>query len=75
MEDRDTCQVIQRTAPDEIVIRIIKVGCYYKDDTPVRDAYENARFFVRFDDSGPVRWEEYYYSYSGARWKPGTRPV
>lgn len=75
VEDRDTCQVIQRTAPDEIVIRIIKAGCYYKGDTPVRDAYENARFFIRFDDSGLTRLEQYYYSYPEARWKPGTRPV
>lgn len=75
VEDRDTCQIIQRTALDEIVIRIIKVGCYYKGDTPVRETHENARLFIRFDASGPVHWEEYYYSYSGARWKPGTRPV
>ena len=75
LEDRDTCQVIQRTAPDEIVIRIIKVGCYYKGDTPVKDAHENARLFIRFDASGPVHWEEYYYSYTEARWKPGARPV
>lgn len=75
MNDRDTCQIIQRTAPDEIVIRIIKVDCCYNGDTPVRDAHENARLFIRFDDNRPVHWEEYYYSYSEARWKPGARPT
>lgn len=75
MDDRGTCQVIQRTAPDEIVIRIIKVDCYYKGDTPVRGAHENARLFIRFDGSVQTRLEEYYYSYSETRWKPGARPV
>lgn len=60
MNDRDTCQIIQRTAPDEIVIRIIKVDCCYNGDTPVRDAHENARLFIRFDDNRPVHWEEYH---------------
>lgn len=75
IEDRHTCQIIQKTAPDEIVIRIIKVGCYYKNDTPVKDAHENARLFIRFDDNGPVHWEEFYYSYTVKRWKSGERPV
>lgn len=75
VEDRDTCQIIQKTAPDEIVIRIIKTGCYYAGDTPRKEAHENARLFIRFDQNGPSRWEEFYYSYSESRWKSGSRPV
>ena len=39
IENRDTCQIIQKTSPDEIVIRIIKINCYYIGDIPCKEAY------------------------------------
>ena len=75
IEDRDTCQVIQRTAADEIIIRIFKVNCYYSGDAPVRDFHESARLFIRFDQSRPAYWEEFHYDYGESQWKSGPRPV
>lgn len=75
IENRDTCQIIQKTAPDEIVIRIIKTNCYYIGDMPRKEAYENARLFIQFDKNGPTHWEEFYYNYSEKCWKSGARPV
>lgn len=77
--DRETCQVIQKAGPDEVVIRIIK--CYYtykSDDIPEKDIHENARLFVKRKDAGDIRCDSYYYAYGGGyltNWKQGTRPV
>ena len=75
IENRDTCQIIQKTSPDEIVIRIIKINCYYIGDIPCKEAYENARLFIQFDKSGPAHWEEFHYNYPEKCWKSGARPV
>jgi len=73
--DRDTCQVVQRTGPDELVIRIIKVTYLYETDMPQECCKENARVFVRRDESGAVLTEPYFYAYSDKCWKKGFRPV
>lgn len=73
--DRDTCQVVQRTGPDEVVVRIVKVQYTYKTDVPRESCQENARIYVRLDENGAVRTEPYYYSYGDKCWKRGLRPV
>ena len=76
--DRVTGQVIQRTSDKELLVRIFKAQKHYRS---YRDAkamiWENARFFVRWDDNGEVSIDPYYYSYSGitTRWHKGERPV
>ena len=75
--DRVTGQIIQRTGEKELLVRIFKAQKHYRS---YRDAeahiWENARFFVRWDDGGEVSIDPYYYSYSGitTRWRPGQRP-
>lgn len=78
LHDRKTCQVLQKTGPDEVVIRIVK--CYYiykTDDLPEKMICENARLFVKKQDTGGIRCETYYESYGGllTNWRPGVRPV
>lgn len=76
--DRDTCQVVQRVSENEVVIRIIKVWYSYDNDEPETDIYENARIFVRLDESGNVCQDNYYYrdgAYELTPWKQGERPV
>ena len=78
LHDRKTCQVLQKTGPDEVAIRIVK--CYYTyktDDAPERFIHENARLFVKGQDDGSIRCEAYYESYGGllTDWKRGVRPV
>ncbi|MDE7263008.1 MAG: PcfJ domain-containing protein [Oscillospiraceae bacterium] len=76
--DRDTVQFIQRTGPDELVVRIVKIYHIYDQDTAKREFCENARIFVRRGPDGKVTAEPYYYSYGkGAltHWIPGERPV
>ena len=79
LHDRETCQVLQKAGPDEVVIRIIK--CHYKyrvDDVPEKFAHENARIFVKKKDAGDVQCESYYYAYESGcltGWKRGTRHV
>jgi hypothetical protein len=75
--DRVTGQIIQRTGENELLVRIFKAQKHYRS---YRDAeatiWENARFFIRWDDAGEVTIDPYYYSYSGitTRWHPGERP-
>lgn len=77
--DRETCQVIQKAGPDEVVIRIVK--CYYtyrSDDIPEKDIRENVRLFVKSRNEGDVRCDSYYYAYGGGcltNWKQGSRHV
>ena len=76
--DRDTCQVIQRIGPDELVIRIIKVHYNYSGDTHSENIYENARIFLRLNESGKVCQDNYYYKYGPHEltpWRQGSRPV
>lgn len=76
MTDRDTCQVIQNTGSGGLVIRIIKARYTYMGDTPQIRIYENARQFVRQDESGSVSLECYYYQHNGGiltNWKKGER--
>ncbi|MDE7243575.1 MAG: PcfJ domain-containing protein [Oscillospiraceae bacterium] len=73
--DRGTAQILQRTAPDEIVIRIIKAESIYNGDTAREYIKENARIFIRFDGEKTTSREEFYLDYSDSRWKPGSRPV
>lgn len=39
LEDRTTGQVIQKNGPNELVVRILKAYCYYKEDTPTVFVY------------------------------------
>lgn len=76
--DRDTVQFIQRTGPDELVVRILKLYHTYDRDTAKREFRENARIFIRHGRDGTVQSEYYYYSYGGGTltdWKRGVRPV
>lgn len=78
MFDRDTFQVIENTGDGGLLLRIIKVYYNYTDDTPKTEIYENARHFVRLDQTGRVNAESYYYSHNGGLltcWKSGLRPA
>ncbi|MCL2106428.1 MAG: PcfJ domain-containing protein [Oscillospiraceae bacterium] len=75
--DRATAQVIQRTGGNELLLRIFKAGKSYRPYRGAKeDVWENARFFIRWDDSGEISIEPYYDSYKGitTRWRPGERP-
>lgn len=78
MYDRKTCQVIQRTSNNELVIRIVKVYYSYQDDIPKVRIYENARQFIFKNPDGRICAEAYYYSYGNGflmtHWKKGERP-
>lgn len=78
MYDRDTCQIIQRTSDNELVIRIIKVYYSYQGDIPDVQVYENARQFIYKSPDGRICAEAYYYSYKNGvlltHWKQGERP-
>jgi len=77
--DRETCQVIQKTSTDEVVIRLVKYYYNYKkDDVPEKSFCENARIFIRRDKGGGIRCDSYYYAYGGGcltNWKKGARPI
>lgn len=77
MFDRDTLQVIQRTGPEEAVVRILKCCCVYRgQDMPEMSLWESMRFFVRLGRDG-VECGSYYDSYQTyglTGWKKGSRP-
>ena len=77
--DRKTCQVLQKTGPDEVAIRIVKCHYTYKtDDTPEKFIRENARLFIKKEDAGDILCDAYYDSYGGGlltSWRRGFRPV
>lgn len=78
LHDHKTCQVLQKTGPNEVAIRIVK--CYYTykpDDIPEKIICENARLFVKKQDAGGILCETYYKSYGGllTNWRHGVRPV
>ena len=77
--DRATAQVVQRTGENEILVRIFKTDKSYRDSYrgAKADIWENARFFVRWDDDGELSVDPYYFSYNRGittRWLPGERP-
>ena len=69
--DRETCQVIQRTSPNELVIRIFK----FESDavTGSMHFFESARQFIRQEANGELSCEDYYSKYG--EWKAGIRAV
>ncbi len=78
MCDRETFQIIENTGNGGLLLRIVKVYYNYTDDKPKAEIYENARHFVRSDQTGRINTESYYYSYSGGlltNWKNGLRPA
>lgn len=78
MYDRKTCQVIQHTSDNELVVRIVKVYYSYQGDIPDVSIYENARQFIYKNPEGKICTEAYYYSYNNGvlltHWKKGERP-
>lgn len=71
--DRETCQVVQKTGPDELVIRIIKVTSNVSEIK----IWENARQFVSVDPDGRAQCDSYYDCCDSEHphWKKGERPV
>lgn len=69
--DRETCQVIQKVAPNELVIRIFK----FQGDpiTGSLSFYESARQFLRRETNGELSHEDFYSKYG--EWKVGVRAV
>lgn len=78
MYDRKTCQVIQHTGDDGLVVRIFKVYYSYQGDIPDIQIYENARQLIYKNTEGKICEESYYYSYKNGflltHWKKGERP-
>ena len=78
-EDRETCQVIRRISPQELVVRIYKLywSCAKGKDSIRKSAYEVMRIFVRSDDGKKTIVEPYYYDSgydSVTRWRRGYHP-
>lgn len=73
LEDRTTGQVIQKNGPNELVVRILKAYCYYKEDTPTVFVYENARQFIQVDQNRAIQRDNYYLDNTN-HWKQGVRP-
>ncbi len=72
--DRLTCQVIQRSRPGGLAVRIIKVHSSFQDGIPQISVWENARQFIRQNADGSIQYDVYYETWDG-RWKQGERPV
>ena len=76
--DRETCQVVQRTAPGELVVRILKATAAYEGNGPIVyvNVREVARQFVRVGPDGQMVQERFYLAYHGelTDWKDGDRP-
>ena len=75
--DRDTVQIVQRTGPQELVIRIVKAEYSYEKGQTKTEVYENARFFVGLSPQGSFYVQSYYLSYSDGvltNWRSGCRP-
>lgn len=76
--DRETVQVVQRTRPQEILIRIVKAEYAYSDNGIKTDVYENARIFAGLSDDGSFYTQPYYLSNSPGvitDWRHGYRPT
>ena len=79
LNDRTTCQIIQKIGEKEVVVRVIKVYYFYyrKESIQTMNLYETARIFVRISEQGEAESENYYYDYGkGIRthWIKGERP-
>lgn len=72
LQDRDTVQVIQRTGPSELVVRIFKVYYDYFGEG-AKEIHEAMRQFIRKEANGDLAYENYYASYG--IWKQGQRPL
>lgn len=76
--DRDTVQVVQRTGPEELVIRVIKAEYSCEKGKTETRVYENARIFVGMSAAGSFYVQSYYLSYSDGSltsWRSGYRPT
>lgn len=76
--DRDTVQTVQRTGPQELVIRIIKAEYSYEKDKSKAEVYENARIFVGMSKAGSFYVQSYYLSCNSGiltDWRQGCRPA
>ncbi len=77
LSDRETVQVVQKTGPEEVVVRIVKCCYTYRwQDEPEKRIYENARLFVTTSREGDVRIDSYYDSYHDyclTGWRKGER--
>ena len=78
-EDRETCQVVQKISPHELVVRIYKLYWSYikGKDTARKSAYEVMRIFVRSDNGKDATMEPYYYDSgydSVTHWRRGYHP-
>lgn len=77
LSDRETLQVVQKTGPEEVVVRIVKCCYTYRwQDEPEKRIYENARLFVTTGREGDARIDSYYDSYQDyclTRWRKGER--
>ena len=69
--DRETCQVIQRTAPDVVVVPVFKATLHHTNQN--LDLWEAARQFIREKPGGSPEADQYYSSFGV--WKAGARPV
>jgi predicted RNA-binding Zn-ribbon protein involved in translation (DUF1610 family) len=76
--DRDTVQVLQKTAGNELILRIFKVSANLRNwRRPDTSVWECARCFIRHDDPEKLHFEPYYYSYNKGtltHWLKGIRP-
>lgn len=77
--DRETCQVVQRAAPGELVVRILKATAAYEGSGPIVyvNVREVARQFVGVGPDGKMVQERFYLAYHGilTDWKDGDRPT
>lgn len=71
LQDRETCQIVQRTAPNEVVIRVFKVICNHARWE--LELWEAGRQFLRLEADGTLALEDYYSSFGV--WRRGARPV
>ena len=76
--DRITVQVLQRINETELLLRIFKITNKIRDcRDPKLYTWENARFFIRWDETGSANISPYYYSYNRGmftKWHEGERP-
>ena len=76
--DRETVQVLQKIKENEFLIRIFKVrNTIYNCREPHFSVWENARCFIRWDETGITNKEPYYYSHNKGlftQWQKGSRP-
>lgn len=76
LSGRDTLQVVQKTGPEEVAVRIVKCSWFYgEQNVPKIYVWENARFFIRLEGDR-VKCDRYYDSYQRSvltGWREGRR--